>query len=286
MTRRILVTGSSGALGRVLIRRLKEKNEKLIIYAPGRGINEDSLDLRDINQIERYIIKAEPDEIFHLAATFTEHFDDAYSINVVTTRKILEICKKIGKPTRVVLIGSAAEYGMVQPDENPVSEERVLRPISTYGLTKSWQTELGYLYASMGLNVVIARIFNLIGVGLSPALFIGRLHKQIAELNNGERSIIEVGSLLSIRDYISIEDAVNQLLSVSELGKSGNVYHIASGRAVVMRDLMINELYKHGYDESVIFSDPDKKNRLGIEVAAIYADIRKTTALLKNDKVK
>lgn len=281
MSRKILLTGATGALGRATACRLNADLIGVDVLAPSRGASENSLDLRDGNKVTRFIERTRPDLILHLAATFSNDFDEAYTVNVAAARHILEAVAALGRQVRVVLIGSAAEYGSVIQEENPISEDRVLRPVSTYGITKAWQTELAYLHASRGTNVVVARIFNLSGPHLSERLFVGRLHKQIDEFHRGERTQIEVGSLAAVRDYLPIDEAVTQLFAIADFGEAGEVYHIASGRPVTMRELLLRELAAHELQESIVVEGVDLTNRSGYDVPSIYADISRTTGLLK-----
>jgi nucleoside-diphosphate-sugar epimerase len=284
MSRRVLITGATGALGRVLTSRLSEKASGFIVFTPGRRNADDALDLLDRDQIRRAIERARPDLILHLAATFSTDFDEAYAVNVAAARHLLEEVEACGRRVRVVLVGSAAEYGAVTPEDNPITEDHVLRPVSVYGITKAWQTELAYLHASRASDVVVARIFNLVGPHISERLFIGRLHKQINEIRHGNRMQIEVGPLSAIRDYLSIDDAVSRLLTVAEFGEAGRVYHVASGRPITMRELLVRELAAHGLDESIVVEGAALSNRSGHDVPAIYADITRTTALLGKRK--
>jgi nucleoside-diphosphate-sugar epimerase len=281
MKRRVLITGASGALGQSIVTRLAANQSDLDIFTPSRGEGLEQMDLRHQNHIVRTIERTRPDLIMHLAATFSNDFDEAYAVNVSATQHILRAVEESDLLTRVVLIGSAAEYGLVSVDENPITEEHVLRPVSIYGMTKAWQTELAYVYAIRGVNVVVARIFNLIGPCLSEHLFVGRLYKQIKELRHGSRSKIEVGPLSAVRDYIAINDAITQLLAIADFGEAGEIYHVASGRPVTMRELLARELAAHGLDESIVVESVDLSNRRGYDVPSIYADISKTTALMR-----
>jgi nucleoside-diphosphate-sugar epimerase len=284
MTRTVLITGSTGALGRALIRRLRADPTGINVFAPTRHDLYDPLDLRDKDQIERTVKRVRPNLILHIAATFSSDFDEAYAVNVVATRHLLSAIEGTSLPARVVLIGSAAEYGAVSADENPINEDRVLRPVSIYGLTKAWQTELAYHHATRGSDVVVARVFNLTGPHMSEQLFIGRLHRQIDEIRRGQRMRIEVGPLSAIRDYLPIDDAVEQLLAVADFGEAGEVYHVASGIPIIMRELLRRELAAHGLSDSIVAEGIGLSNRSGYDVPSIYADISRTTELLKRRK--
>jgi nucleoside-diphosphate-sugar epimerase len=278
----ILVTGATGALGQAVIGRLRN-NVNCRVFATSRHCHDESdiyLDVGDRAQIFAAIKSTAPDLVLHLAATFANDFDEAYAVNVEATKNLLEIVQQLRIGTRILLIGSAAEYGAVRPEENPIREDRTLNPMSIYGLTKAWQTQLASLYASRGVDVVVARIFNLDGPRLSDRLFIGRLQKQIDEVLAGLKPIIELGSLAATRDYISIDDAADQILAIAAHGESGRVYHVASGKPITIRDILIRYLANYKLDASIVRESAALTNRIGYDVPAIYADVTSTMQLM------
>jgi len=279
----VLVTGATGALGRVLVKRLTASSRYHIVATSRKSHieNKYQLDIRDPKQIAAIINHTKPDLILHLAATFANDFEEAYAVNVDATRHLLETVQNSGLPSRVVLIGSAAEYGVVRPEENPIREDHVLNPVSIYGVTKAWQTQLATLYSNRGVNVVVARVFNLDGPGLSERLFIGRLQTQINEVLLGRKSAIELGSLAATRDYISTEEAADQILAISKHGQPGRVYQVASGTPVKMRDILIRYLAMHRLDASIVHEGEALTNRIGYDVPVIYADTTSTKQLMK-----
>jgi GDP-4-dehydro-6-deoxy-D-mannose reductase len=281
MNGRILVTGASGALGRAVVAQLRRQAPGSRLFTPGRRQADAPLDLRCADQIAAVLARCEPDWILHLAATFSERFEEAYAVNVAAARHLLEGMRHGGRPVRLLLVGSAAEYGSVAPSDNPVCESQVLRPQSIYGLTKAWQSELAGLYSSWGLDVRVARIFNLTGAQLSPQVFVGQLHHQIAELQRGERDRIEVGPLTSVRDFLPIDCAVRQLLAIAAHGAPGEVYHVASGTAVLSRDLLQRELQRCGLVGVPVVEATGLADRHRWPVPAIVADMGRTSTLLR-----
>ena len=279
----VLVTGATGALGQAVIKRLRTDGHYHTV-ATSRRYDEASgfhLDVCDREQLAAAINRNQPDLVLHLAATFKDDFEDAYSVNVEATRYLLDVVRQSGRRTRVLLIGSAAEYGVVRPEENPIREDRVLNPVSIYGLTKAWQTQLAGLYASRGVDVVVARIFNLDGPGLSERLFVGRLQKQIEEVLVGRRSVIELGPLSAIRDYVPINEAVDQILAIAIYAEAGRVYHVASGIPVLMRDMLTRHLAIYKLDASIVREAAELSNHTGYDVPAIYANVTSTMQLMR-----
>jgi nucleoside-diphosphate-sugar epimerase len=280
--KKVLVTGANGALARAVIARLGQNDRYQVVGASRRpaAAGEVQLDLRDKDQIADTVKQIAPDLVLHLAATFASDFDEAYAVNVEAARHLLEAVQGAGRPIRVVLIGSAAEYGVVLPEENPLREDRVLKPVSVYGLTKSWQTGLASLYAGRGVDVVVARVFNLDGPGLSDRLFVGRLQKQIDDVKAGRKSTIELGPLDAVRDYVETGDAAEQILAIASCGATGEVFHVASGVPVSMQNLLKKYLAEHHLDESIVKAAPMLSNRTGYDVPVIYADMTKTNQLM------
>jgi nucleoside-diphosphate-sugar epimerase len=288
---RVLVTGATGALGGAMVGYLL-LNTACQIVAIGRNppcptllesnirLSHRHCNLDDATDIVGALTEIAPDMVLHFAATFDDDFAVAQQINYQAAATMLGWVAAHHINTRVLLIGSAAEYGVVSIQDNPVSEARALRPVSVYGHSKACQTQLVSYFAQRGVHVVMGRIFNLIGAGLSSRLFIGKVHQQIAEIKSGQRHKIEVGSLSASRDYLPIDTAITQLMAIVCQGVAGETYHVASGDPVTMRDLLSQELVKNGLDFSSVLEAPALTNRVGYDVPIIYANINKTNQLM------
>jgi len=281
--KKVLVMGSDGALGTALVKELKRLN-KYEIYLASRNPSDESTHRIDIQNKEdlRIIIKeVGPDLLFNMAASFSGDLNEALNINVISVASLLDVVKESAPECRVMLMGSAAEYGAVMPEENPIAEDHTLNPVSIYGLSKCMQLEVAKYFVRQGLDIVICRIFNLEGAGISERLFVGRLQAEINQVLNKSKPYIELGSLSAIRDYIDLDGATLQLLTIASKGKSGEVYNIASGVPISMQELLIKHLSKHGLSLSVVKSDKGLGNHKGYDVPALYADIKKTAYLLE-----
>lgn len=283
---RVLITGASGALGRAVIADLCRREGYSVITVGRRSYSPDVVshlpcDVRDSQQLATVLDQAQPDWVLHLAATFADDLIEARAVNVDPAQQILEWVRREERMTRVVLVGSAAEYGVVRPEENPIREDRVLAPVSAYGVSKAWQTQLLGYFAQHGINVVCARIFNLYGPAMSDRLFAGRLGRQMSEVLAGQRSVIEMGPLDAIRDYLNTATAAVQLLAIAHYGCSGEIYHVASGIPLSMREFLNRELASAGLDSVIVQEAAALSNHRGYDVPVIYADLAKTQALLQ-----
>ena len=142
MSRRILVIGAAGMIGRKLTARLaKEAMGELILHdvVPFEGSSMVS-DLSLPGEAEKLVAKR-PDLIFHLAAIVSGEaeadFDKGYRINLDGTRRLFEAVRKIGdgyKP-KVVFTSSIAVFGAPFPDA--IADEFLNAPLTSYGTQKA-----------------------------------------------------------------------------------------------------------------------------------------------------
>jgi GDP-4-dehydro-6-deoxy-D-mannose reductase len=281
--KKILITGSQGFTGRKLSVLLESRNNVIIYYTGISCSNECNnfypCDLRDSESVYRMIEKILPDQIYHLAGSFDNIFSTDIASNVLTTQNILESVQKIERKVRILLVGSAAEYGLTESNESPIKETHPLNPASIYGLTKVYQTYLMKLYfESFNQDVVMVRPFNLYGEGISTKLFVGRLYQQIEKLRNKKIDKIRVGNINNKRDYISIEDAISHYERVMEFGEKGEVYNIGSGNPIKTSVIMNEILIKNGINLNQVESNCTKYSK-DYDVQTIYADIRKINSI-------
>lgn len=276
------MTGAASAMGRLLCARLAEDGGVELVRAVHTGGDKGRVacDVTDAGAVKALVERTRPDRIFHLAGSVSGDFETDRAVNADGARFLCQAVRGAGLRSRIVVIGSAAEYGFVTPDENPVSERRATRPVTVYGLTKAFQTVIAAYYAAKHeVDIVVARCFNLLAPGLGEHLFAGRAERLIARFKRGEVTTLEFGSLASARDYVEGDVAMDQLLRIADRGKRGEVYHVASGRPVVMRELLARLLREAGIDPGVVRENPTLHSHLGTDVPMIYADISKTRAL-------
>lgn len=286
--KKVLITGAGGCSGKYLTQYLKSQSDHELFLTDRNNLNENNFikaDILSVSELEKVLEVSNPDYIYHLAGTVTNNFEIDYNSNVLSTKNIFDYVIKNGLKTKILLIGSAAEYGIVENNKNPVKESHSLLPVSVYGLTKVFQTELfQYYFRIKKLNIVMARTFNLNAKGLKENLFIGKLYKQIEEWKEAKRSKFEFGSLESYRDYIHINDAVKYYVLLMHFGKAGEVYNVGSGNSIQMKELMRSILNKENIKDFEVVENSyiplGKQN-----VSNIYANIEKLKKIIKMNKV-
>lgn len=274
---RILITGSNGFIGRYLVRELLERGMEVFCVdrsPTSGGTAEFQVDLMDQAATRHVIDKIRPGFIFHLAGLIhAKNLEELYRGNVVPTFNLLEAIKGAKSPSRMVIPGSAAEYGRVTFSDLPLDEERLPNPVSLYGVTKVWQTTLARYYATQGTDVLVGRLFNLIGRGVPETLSIGAFAGQLDKIKRGViPPCIAVGNLRPKRDFVDVKDACRGLIAVAEKGKSGEIYNICSGNSLSMEDILHLMIQQSGMEIEVAV-DPGRVK--GEDIDDIYGSYRK-----------
>ncbi len=254
--KRVAVLGSNGFLGRSLetwisdsglttqykfygLCRSAQGNARTgaFEYCEGNAGNESDL--------ASFLNYCRPNLVLNLIGVFrASTFADIYTVNVDFPRRLMEHVQSADyRIEKMVLLGSAAEYG--RPTTDPIDECAPLAPISLYGLTKQFQTELAaYVYRTTKLPVVVARLFNVLGPGQSPSLAMGNFYEKIDRCQLGET--LTFGDLGLIRDYLTPTQTSAHLWQTLVNGQPGEVYNICSGRPTAMRTIVQDLLRASG----------------------------------------
>jgi GDP-4-dehydro-6-deoxy-D-mannose reductase len=202
-------------------------------------------DIRDAFAVKAVLAEVKPVYLFHLAAQSYVPFSwrapsETLSTNIIGELNIFEAVRELKLDTRIQIAGSSEEYGMVYPDEVPIKETNPLRPLSPYGVSKVAQDLLGYQYTqSYSLKIVRTRAFNHTGPRRGDVFVSSNFAKQIVEIEKGLRKpILRVGNLEAVRDFVDVRDVVRAYFLALEKGVPGEVYNIATGRGVKIKDLL------------------------------------------------
>lgn len=154
----VVITGGTGMLGKKLAKALLERGalagpdgtprkvEKLVLLdvAPAPDLPRDPRvhfvagEVSDAAMVRR-LIAGDTESVFHLAAVVSAgaeaDFDLGYRVNLDGTRVVLEACRALPAPPRVVFASSIAVYGGDLPEI--ITDEQKLTPQTSYGTQKA-----------------------------------------------------------------------------------------------------------------------------------------------------
>ncbi|MDI6757000.1 MAG: GDP-mannose 4,6-dehydratase [Endomicrobiia bacterium] len=256
--KKILVTGASGYMGGHFINAAKDFFKGSAITAadlilplpraaaimPTKKIRFVKCDISDSKAVDALVSRARPDVIINLAGTGSATllpWDVLVKANLMTAVSVMEAAASLkGKSPRVILIGSAAEYGALKSSQLPATEKLPLKPVSPYGIVKSWQSAAAKYFAARGLEVIITRMFNVLGPKMSEHLSVGSFAAQVSRIESGEceERVLRVGDIAAKRDFVDVRDVADALCRIVLKGKSGGIYNVASGKSVSLERII------------------------------------------------
>ena len=286
MKKKVLITGSNGFTGRHLSLFFSAKPSVELHHADHASPETPdsrfhACDVSKASSAVKLIARTKPHEIYHLVGSYTNDYDTDYVSNVITTKNILDAVRASGLKTRILLVGSSAEYGFPAHSNTAVAEHHPCNPVSVYGLMKLFQTALMRTYIRLyEMDIVVVRPFNLLGSGISERLFVGKMERDIARYKRGEIKKIITGDLSVERDYIDIKEAIKYYAAVMEKGECGEVYNVGSGRSVSLRKILLRMLRSAGLSFSVV-KEKEHHTPGKIVVPKIFADMTKLKHVLK-----
>jgi len=244
----VLVTGINGFIGSHLARVIEADMPNVSVIGVDRimlpanmKIPYVQVDLLDKEATTQLIEATQPEYIVHLAGViYSDNWQELYNGNVQSTVNLLEAVKTLSKPVRVIIPGSAAEYGAASATDLPLTEQQIPNPVSPYGVAKVWQTTVARYYAAQGIDVQIGRVFNVIGKGMPENLSIGSFASQLSKINTGALPPqLAVGNLKPKRDFVDVEDVCRAFISMADKGHSGEICNICSGISIAIEDLLL-----------------------------------------------
>jgi GDP-4-dehydro-6-deoxy-D-mannose reductase len=274
---RALITGITGFAGSHLAEYLLERQPDVEVWGLYRWRSRmDNLDrvqgrvrlvecdLRDATSVHHALAQSRPDLVFHLAAqSFVPASwkapNETMITNVVGQTNLFEAVRQLGLDPTVQIACSSEEYGMVHPDEVPITESNPLRPLSPYAVSKVAQDMMAYQYfESYGLKTVRTRGFNHTGPRRGDVFVTSNFAKQIASIEAGlQEPVIRVGNLEAVRDFTDVRDMVRAYWLAVTRAKPGEVYNVATGHGITIQELL-DRLLALSTAEVRVEQDPDR----------------------------
>lgn len=264
---KILVTGGAGFIGSNFVRLvLRERPDwslvdlDLLTYAGNLENLADVVDdprhrfvrgdICDGAMVRREI--AGVDAVVNFAAE--SHVDRALyepgrfvQTNVVGTWTLLDAAREARVP-RFVQVSTDEVYGSA-PDGVAYDEEGPLKPSSAYSAAKAGADLLALAYVTtFHLPVVVTRSSNNYGPYQHPEKFIPLFACNALD----GRPCPLYGDGRNERDWVHVEDNVRGILLALEKGRSGAVYHFASGKGAANIDIARRIVALSGRDASLI----------------------------------
>jgi GDP-4-dehydro-6-deoxy-D-mannose reductase len=248
-----LVTGAEGFIGSHLARYLQAKGWNVVgTYLPDNHTSFPKLprldfvqcDLRNGQRITQLVNTYQPSHVFHLGAQSLPTVSWAnpvatFESNIMGSLYLFEGVRRLKRAPVVVSACSSAEYGRVPASAIPVKEDRPLRPLHPYGISKVCLDLLAREYfLDYKIPAVNVRLFNTTGPGKTndaPSDFV----RQLVAIKKGlQRPVIEVGNLKPRRAFLDVNDTVRAFYLAAMKGKHGQSYNVCATRTHKMSEIL------------------------------------------------
>ena len=258
---KVFVTGGSGYIGSVVVKRLLERGDQVVVFdnlERGHRCNLDSRaefvegDLRDGKLIVETLAKVKPDAVLHFAAyaLVGESMGDPlkyFDNNVTGGVNLLKAMVAAGC-TRLVFSSSCATYGV--PNALPIEEDTPQCPTNPYGQSKlMFEQMANWLAETKGFRPTFLRYFN--AAGAVPDLNLGEDHDpethlipNVLKVALGKKDTVEVfgddyptPDGTCIRDYIHLEDLASAHVLALEKEALG-AYNLGTGQGVSVKEVV------------------------------------------------
>jgi UDP-glucose 4-epimerase len=287
--RNALITGGLGFIGSNLARQLVDLGACVLLVdslVPEYGGNlfniagiEDRVrvnvaDMRDEHSM-RYLVQGQ-DYLFNLAGQ-TSHLDsmqDPYTdleINCRSQLSILEACRQYNPDIKIVFTSTRQIYG--RPEQLPVDEKHLLRPVDINGINKMAGERYHILYSDVyGIRACALRLTNTIGPRMrvkdARQTFLGSWIRLLVE-----GCPFEVWDGQQLRDFTYVDDAVRAILlaALSE-ATNGQVFNLGGDCVVSLKQLADLLIEVNGGGEYIIQGFPADRQK--VDIGDFYADFR------------
>ena len=198
-------------------------------------------DLDDVTTIRRLLVRTSPDELYHLAGQ--SHVGISFQVPESTcqftamgTLKLLEILRDLEKRPRFLHISSSEIFGT--PTDYPQNENTPMRPVTPYGVAKTFGTNMTRLYReSFGIYAVNAICYNHESPRRGESFVTRKITRSAAAISLGIESAIEMGSLDATRDWGYAPDYVDAMWRSLQQPDADD-YVIATGKSHSVQDFL------------------------------------------------
>ena len=274
----IIITGSSGFLGKNLCKLLREKKYNIFEYDIC-----NNYDILNNIQFEEVFNNFKPHTIIHLAACadlniFSKYPEVSYNINVIGTRNILKLCSKYN--VRLLFASTCCCYG--NNNTHPTDETSPTYPTEPYAQSKNISEDE---ILKVGLPHCCMRLATFYGPqmrsALAPAIFLDKAYKQetieihgtgeqtrtmtyIDDIVSGIITILENKPIYTIINITTEEEtSVNQMIDCAKKLTNNNIkcVNIDDRIGQIKKEFILSKrLQTFGWMPKTLFKDGMKKS--------------------------
>lgn len=239
-------------------------------------------DLDDATTIRRILNRCSPQELYHLAGQ--SHVGASFDIPETTcqftamgTLKLLEIVRDLPDPPRVLHISSSEVFG--RPMQSPQDEKTPMRPVTPYGIAKTFATQMVALYReSFGLFACNAICYNHESPRRGESFVTRKISRSAAAISLGMQKKLSLGLLNAQRDWGYAPEYAEAMWRMLQHATADD-YVIATGESHSVEDFLEAAFSEVGLDWRE-YVEQDPRYVRPAEVARLVGDASKASRVL------
>lgn len=249
---RMIVTGSTGFIGKRLVERLLEEGHEVACtvraasdtaFLEKAGVTLVNCDITDAGAVLEAFARNRPEAVFHCAASVMEKDESRlFRTNVTGTRNICEACLR-GDVERLIYLSSVAVVSGNR--EAPLTDDMPCRANNAYGQSKLEAERIVAEYREKGLKAVMIRPCMIYGEEEPHAL--GRILKLASSRRIPVLDVPAMDSKLQLGYVGNVVQAL--ILALKNDAALQGTFIVADEEAITLRkfvELIYDELGK-GY---------------------------------------
>ncbi len=245
---RILITGSSGFVGKLLAEAEAQRGNLIQgIHHPDENpdlnFNSQGINLKDSGKLSELINTFRPQRVYHLAALSSVRMCQenpvlCFDTNLTGTLNLLNILSELAEKPRFLYTSSAEVYGKMNKVSTQLTENDRPSPANIYGLSKLKAEDICQFYCKeYQIPVLIARSFNHTGPGQAQRFVFPHVARSLVRIEAGkEPPVLKMGNLSVERDFMDVRDVIEAYMKMIDKATTGSIYNITSGRCISIEE--------------------------------------------------
>jgi GDP-4-dehydro-6-deoxy-D-mannose reductase len=239
-----------------------------------------SADIRQREHLTRLLRDFQPQYVFHLASGLRgDRADKLFRVNVEGTIQLVEAIAEAELELEMLVVGSTGGvYGNPSDGDLPLVETARCLPVDLYSTSKLAAEQASKILCERyGIPIAWARLFNLLGPGQDERHVCGRLASQADAILGGTAPpVIDIGTLVTTRDFIDVRDVATALEAIAARAAPGTCVNVGSGIETSIRTVLEMVLQVAGLQHSAQI-----RSRRGrrAEIPRHVADVQRLKAL-------
>ncbi len=243
-TKKILITGATGFIGKYVVQELLENNCTVIASSTNEekakqaswyaDVTYIPFDLKTFDDsIDYFLHFGKPDAMIHLTWEGLPNYNAAFHVEENLPRHLSFLSNMINYGLKdLTVTGTCFEYGM---NEGCLREDMEAEPANPYAAAKDQlRKSLEIVTAQKQVHFKWLRLFYMYGKGQSPNSLFSQLDKALEDND----AVFNMSGGEQERDYLRVEEVAANIVKIALQHKVEGIINCCSGKPVKIKDMV------------------------------------------------